>query len=83
MKLVLVLTIFFLGFSVPVLGALTDADLDKIRLIVNASEKRIAGTPHRGTPESDSDADSGNRRPEKAAACQVIKGGFGLYEHQK
>ena len=34
MKMILVLTIFFLGLSVPVLGALTDADLDKIRLIV-------------------------------------------------
>ena len=33
-------TLFFL-ITLPALGALTDADLDKIRLIVNDAEKRI------------------------------------------
>ena len=34
-------TIFFCAIALPALGELTDADLDKIRLIVNDSEKRL------------------------------------------
>ena len=42
MKMILVsLSILLCAFAAPVLAALTDADLDKIRLIVNESEKRI------------------------------------------
>ena len=41
MKMIIVFSIFLCGFSVPALGALTDADLNQIRLIVNDSEKRI------------------------------------------
>ena len=40
MKTILVM-ILLCAFAAPVLAALTDADLDKIRLIVNESEKRI------------------------------------------
>ena len=48
MKTILVLSIFFYAIALPALGELTDADLDKIRLIVKeevkteitASEKR-------------------------------------------
>ena len=35
------LIFLFLFFSAPVYAELTDADLDKIRLIVNESEKRV------------------------------------------
>lgn len=41
MKTLIVFSILLCGISVPALGALTDTDLDKIRLIVNDSEKRI------------------------------------------
>ena len=41
MKTVLVLSILFSAIALPALGELTDADLDKIRLIVNDSEKRL------------------------------------------
>ena len=41
MKTILVLLILFPAIALPALGELTDADLDKIRLIVNESEKRI------------------------------------------
>ena len=40
-KTLLVLSIRFSVITLPALGALTDADLDKIRLIVNDSEKRV------------------------------------------
>ena len=41
MKTLICLSILFWTIASPVLGELTDADLDKIRLIVNDSEKRI------------------------------------------
>lgn len=41
MKKILVLSILFCAIAMPTLGELTDADLDKIRLIVNDSEKRV------------------------------------------
>ena len=41
MKTILVLSILFSAIALPALGELTDADLDKIRLIVNDSEKRV------------------------------------------
>ena len=42
MKTILVsLSILLCAIALPALGALTDADLDKIRLIVNEAEKRI------------------------------------------
>lgn len=41
MKTILVLSILFFAIAGPTFGALTDADLDKIRLIVNDSEKRV------------------------------------------
>ena len=41
MKTIIFLLILFCAITLPALGALTDADLDKIRLIVNDSEKRI------------------------------------------
>ena len=41
MKTILVLSILVCAIALPALGELTDADLDKIRLIVNESEKRI------------------------------------------
>ena len=41
MKTILALSILFSVIALPALGDLTDADLDKIRLIVNDAEKRI------------------------------------------
>ena len=41
MKVLIFLSILFSAIAFPALGELTDADLDKIRLIVNDSEKRI------------------------------------------
>ena len=45
MKVLIFFSIFFSLFALPALAELTDADLDKIRLIVNesvnASEKRV------------------------------------------
>ena len=42
MKMILVsLSILLCAIALPALGALTDADLDKIRLIVNEAERRI------------------------------------------
>ena len=41
MKTLIFCTILFYAITLPVLGDLTDADLDKIRLIVNDSEKRL------------------------------------------
>ena len=41
MKTMIFLLLLFYGAVLPALGALTDADLDKIRLIVNDSEKRV------------------------------------------
>ena len=41
MKNVLLFSILFCAIALPALGELTDADLNKIRLIVNDSEKRI------------------------------------------
>ena len=45
MKTLLILSVLFSAIALPTLGELTDADLDKIRLIVNeavnSSEKRI------------------------------------------
>ena len=42
MKMILVsLSILLCAIALPSLGALTDADLDKIRLIVNEAERRI------------------------------------------
>ena len=41
MKIFIFCTILFCMIVLPVLGELTDADLDKIRLIVNDSEKRL------------------------------------------
>ncbi len=41
MKTFIFLSILFSAIAFPAFGALTDADLDKIRLIVNDSEKRI------------------------------------------
>lgn len=40
-KTFIFLSILFYALAVPALAELTDADLDKIRLIVNESEKRI------------------------------------------
>ena len=40
MKNILVLLILFSAIALPVLGELTDADLDKIRLIVNDGVKK-------------------------------------------
>ena len=41
MKAIIFFSILFCIIALPAFGALTDADLDKIRLIVNDSEKRI------------------------------------------
>lgn len=41
MKTTLWLSILFSAIAFPALGELTDADIDKIRLIVNESEKRL------------------------------------------
>ena len=41
MKTILTLSILFCAIALPALSELTDADLDKIRLIVNDSEKRV------------------------------------------
>ena len=41
MKVLIFFSIFFSLFALPALAELTDADLDKIRLIVNESEKRV------------------------------------------
>ena len=42
MKMILIsLSILLCAIALPALGALTDADLDKIRLIVNEAERRI------------------------------------------
>ena len=41
MKTILALSILFCAIALPGLGELTDTDLDKIRLIVNDSEKRL------------------------------------------
>ena len=41
MKTLIFFSILFSIIALPALGALTDADLDKIRLIVNDSEKRV------------------------------------------
>ena len=41
MKVLLALSLFFFAIACPAFAALTDADLDKIRLIVNESEKRV------------------------------------------
>ena len=41
MKYILLCSIFFCAIALPALAELTDADLDKIRLIVNESEARI------------------------------------------
>lgn len=41
MKTILLLSILFCAITMPTLGELTAADLDKIRLIVNDSEKRV------------------------------------------
>ena len=41
MKTILVLSILVSVVALPALGELTDADFDKIRLIVNDSEKRV------------------------------------------
>ena len=41
MKNIFVLSILFSAIALPVLGELTDADLDKIRVIVNDAEARI------------------------------------------
>ena len=41
MKTILALSILFCAITLPALGELTDADLDKIRLIVNDSETRM------------------------------------------
>ena len=41
MKTILALSIFFSAIALPTLGELTDADLDKIRLIVQEEIKPI------------------------------------------
>ncbi len=41
MKVLIFFLISFSLFALPALAELTDADLDKIRLIVNESEKRV------------------------------------------
>lgn len=41
MKVLILVSILFSAIAFPAFGELTDADLDKIRLIVNDSEKRI------------------------------------------
>ena len=41
MKTILVLSILFCAIALPALGELTDADLDKIRLIVKTSENSL------------------------------------------
>ena len=41
MKTILFLSLLLCALAMPAIGALTDADLDKIRLIVNDSEKRV------------------------------------------
>ena len=41
MKPILLFSILFSAIAMPAIGELTDADLDKIRLIVNDSEKRV------------------------------------------
>ena len=41
MKTILVLSILFCAIALPALGQLTDADLDKIRLILKASENSL------------------------------------------
>ena len=41
MKTILLFSLLLWVIAMPAIGALDDADLDKIRLIVNASEKRI------------------------------------------
>ena len=41
MKTILVLSILFSAIALPTFAELTDADLNKIRLIVNDSEKRM------------------------------------------
>ena len=41
MKSMLLLSILYSAIALPALGELTDADLNKIRLIVNESEKRL------------------------------------------
>ena len=41
MKAIIFFSILFCIIALPAFGALTDSDLDKIRLIVNDSEKRI------------------------------------------
>ena len=41
MKTLLALSILFCAIALPALGELTDADLDKIRLIVKASENSL------------------------------------------
>ena len=56
MKTILVLSILFWAIALPALGELTDADLDKIRLIVKEEVKtenrRKSPESRRKSPES-------------------------------
>ena len=52
MKTILVLSILFWAIALPALGELTDADLDKIRLIVKEEVKTEIAGVKRKLPES-------------------------------
>ena len=61
MKTVIVLSILFCAIALPALGELTDADLDKIRLIVKEEVKtEIAGVKQAGDCRSQAGTESGD-----------------------
>ena len=97
MKTILVLSILFWAIALPALGELTDADLDKIRLIVKEEVKtEITGVKtkspesRRKSPESRSQdgncrSQDGNCRSQagtESRDCQLREKGKRVYQHQ-
>ena len=79
MKTILVLSILFWAIALPALGELTDADLDKIRLIVKEEVKRN----HR--KDGNRRSQDGNRRSQagtESRDCQLREKGKRVYQHQ-
>ena len=81
MKTILVLSILFWAIALPALGELTDADLDKIRLIV---KEEVQNGNHR-SQDGNRRSQDGNCRSQagtESRDCQLREKGKRVYQHQ-
>ena len=82
MKTILVLSILFWAIALPALGELTDADLDKIRLIVKEEVKTEITAVKQEIIAVRQEIIDRNQAGTESRDCQLREKGKRVYQHQ-